>query len=101
MGAHRAAGQTVGGAGTVAGQARSTGTWATGAFRVVLLKQRHPGGRGAQLAAELQLLQSPSQDVGHGAAEVIGGLNNCRRDAAKLIIRTAVVSACDFYSKGF
>lgn len=42
------------------------------AFRTVLLKHRHPGGRRAQLAAELQLLHSPGQDVGHGASEVIG-----------------------------
>lgn len=71
--------------GAVAREARRAGARAAGAIGVVLLKQRHPGGRGAQLAAELQLLHPASQDVRDGAAEVIGRLNNCRRDEAELI----------------
>lgn len=70
--ARRTPGRAMRGAGAVARKARSTGTGAASAIGVVLLKQRHPGGGGSQLAAELQLLHSPSQDVGHGAAEVIG-----------------------------
>lgn len=85
--AQRAPGQSRRGAGAVAREARGTGTGAAGAFWVALVKNRHPGGGGAQLAAELQLLHPPSQDVWHGAAEVIGWFNNCRREAAKPIIR--------------
>lgn len=61
--AGRTAGQSMRGAGAVARQARSTVTSAASAFGIVLLKHSHPGGRGAQLAAELQLLHPPSQDV--------------------------------------
>lgn len=84
--AQRAPGQSRRGAGAVAREARGTGTGAASAFWVALVKHRHPGGGGAQLAAELQLLHPPSQDVWHGAAEVIGWFNNCRREAAKPII---------------
>lgn len=63
MRAHRAPGHTMRGGGAVARNARGTGTGAASAFEVVLLKHRHPGGGGAQLAAELQLLHPPSQDV--------------------------------------
>lgn len=61
--AHRAPGQSVRDAGAVARQARGTGAGAASAFGATLVKHRHPGGRGAQLAAELQLLHPPSQDV--------------------------------------
>lgn len=63
MGAHGAPGQSMGGAGAVARKAGGTGTGAASAFWVALVKHRHPGGGGAQLAAELQLLHPPSQDV--------------------------------------
>lgn len=63
MGAGGAARQAVRGAGAVARQARGAGAGAASAFGVALVKHRHPGGGGAQLAAELQLLHPPSQDV--------------------------------------
>lgn len=71
------------GAGAVAREARGIRTRATSTFEVVVIKHGHQGGGGAQLAAELQLLHPPSQDVWHGAAEVIGWFNNCAGDTAK------------------
>lgn len=61
--AQRAPGRSMRDAGAVAGEARGTGTGADSAFGTVLLKHRHPGGGRSQVAAELQLLHSPSQDV--------------------------------------
>lgn len=99
--AQGAPGQTVGGMGAVARQARGTGTRAARAVGGVLFKQRHPGGGGAQLAAKLQLLHPPSQDVRHCAAEVIWCLNNWRKDAEKcniiLFCCVACLSKCSWY----
>lgn len=70
-------------AGAAAGEARGTGTRASGTPEVAVVKHRHEGGGGAQLAAELQLLHPLSQDGGHRAAQVVRGFNNCRGDTAK------------------
>lgn len=51
------------GAWAVAGEAGSMGMGAASTYEVALIKHGHPGGGGAQLAAELQLMHPLSQDV--------------------------------------
>lgn len=74
---------SMGGRGAAAREARGIWTWATSTCEVAVIKHRHQGGRGAQLAAQLQLVHPPSQDVWYCAAEVIGWFNNCVGDTAK------------------
>lgn len=64
MRSSRARRGSVRGTGAVAREPRGVRTWATGTLEVaVIIKHRHEGGRGAQLAAEVQLLHPLSQDV--------------------------------------